>query len=174
MTSIAKVPLTGLALACSLALAACGQPAPNEPASAPTAATSKNPNTEMLGERYIDLLPQWVPIANTADGGSLAYDLKALKKPVEGLVDLQLQITHGAPQETTIEEKDVVRKISYQQELVRLRYRCPTREFAIVAREIRDEANKPILREDTPTAPFGPISGNGMATVAYNPACAER
>lgn len=174
MTRLRTAPL---AVALAVALAACSQPAPGGAAKAPTAASdaaAKNPNQESLGERYIDLLPQWVPIANTADGGSVAYDLKGLKKPVGGIVDLQLQVTHGTDQEASVDEKDVIRKITYRQEFVRLRFRCPTREFAIVGREVRDPAGKPLLREDSPTAAFAPIRANGMATVAFNPACAER
>lgn len=172
------------AVVIAAALAACGQPAPaakDAPAAAPVptpaiaaAGAQKDPNQESLGERYIELLPQWVPIANTSDGGNISYDLKGLKKPAEGVVDILLRITHGTPQKTTIDEPTVVRKVAYSQELVRLRYRCATQEFAIIGREIQDENAKPVLREDTPTAAFAPIKGNGMATVAYNPACAER
>jgi len=155
------------------AIAACDpRPAPGKPA-APAAATT-DPNSETLGRRYIDLLPQWVPIANTPDGGKIAYDLKGLKTPVNGIVEIDLQVTHGAAQQTTIEEATVVRKVSYRQELVRLRYRCPDSQFAIVGREIRDDADKPVLKEDTPAAAFAPVSGNGLAKVAYNPACAKR
>lgn len=162
------------------ALAACSQPAAppaakETPAAAqPAAPGTKDPNQESLGERYIDLLPQWVPIANTTDGGGISYDLKGLKKPADGVVDILLQVTHGKPQQATIDEPTVVRKVSYSRELVRLRYRCATREFAIIGREIQDEDGKTVLREDNPTAALAPIGSNGMATVAFNPACAER
>lgn len=172
-----KMRVVPVALALA-ALAACSQPATNPankdaPAAAAPAAPT-DPNQETLGERYIDLLPQWVPIANTADGGRISYDLKGLKTPSAGVVDILLQVTHGAPQQATIDEPTVVRKVSYSQELARLRYRCATREFAIIGREIQDESGKTVLKEDTPTASFAPIDGNGMATVAFNPACAER
>lgn len=182
--STRTLPMRALVLFAAVAtLAACGQPkapAAQAPAAAPAPAppaadaATKDPNAETLGERYIDLLPQWVPIANTADGGKVAYDLKGLKKPTAGVVDILLQVSHGKALETTIDEPTVVRKVSYRQELVQLRYRCATQEFAIIGREIQDDAGKTVLREETPTAAFASISGNGLAKVAFNPACAER
>ena len=153
-------------------VAACSPPAAKAPPSNAPAAT--NPGAETLGKRYIDLLPQWVPIASTKDGGSIAYDLKGLKQPVDGIVEVLVQVTHGQPQEASIEEATVIRKVSYRQELVRLRYNCPARQFAIVGREVQDAAGKPVLKEATPEAALKPISGSGLATVAFNPACAER
>jgi len=169
--------LIPLALAGAV-LSGCGQqsaPASGTPAATtPAAAAPGDPNAETLGERYIDLLPQWVPIANTFDGGSLSYDLKALKKPVDGVTEITLQVLHGAPQQATVDEGVATITITYQREIVRLRYRCPARQFAIVYREVPDGAGGAATRETTPDAPFQPIDGNGVATIAYNPACAER
>ena len=166
-------PMRSFLCAATIALvAACSPPAAKAPA--PSAPAATNPGAETLGERYIDLLPQWVPIANTKDGGSIAYDLKGLKQPVDGVVELLVQVTHGQPQEASIEEATVIRKVSYRQELVRLRYNCPAKQFAIIGREVQDAAGKAVLKEATPEAAFKPISGNGLATVAFNPACAER
>lgn len=160
-------------IAAVAALVACGQP--QQQASAPAApAQTADPNTETLGERYIDLLPQWVPIANTSDGGSISYDLKALKKPVDGVTDITLQVVHGTPQQTTIDEGPATSTITYAREIVRLRYRCPVRQFAVVYREVPDGEGSAAIREATPDAPFQAVDGVAYATVAYNPACAER
>lgn len=180
MRTASTMMLRTLTIAAALAagLSACSPPAPTAksekaPTTAP-AVTPGDPNQETLGKRYIDLLPQWVPIANTSDGGKVAYDLKNLLKPQAGVAEITLQITHGAPQEWTIDEATQTRKVSYTQEIAHFRYRCPSREFAVVSREIRDERDQVVAKVATPDAAFAKVDGNGVATVAFNPACAER
>lgn len=163
----------GFALAA--ALAACGRAdGPEAPAQAPVVPASE----QTLSERYVDLLPQWIPIANTADGGSIAYDLKGLQAAMaQGRNEVLVQVRHGAPTEWRLAEGSVERVISFQLEQVRMRFDCEKETFLVLERRVLNPDGTVMETIKTPEAELSKpqkISGNGLASVTRDPACVVR
>lgn len=168
-----------LAAAAALTLAGCGQggstAAPASPAGQPA---SVSPNDQSLGERYVDLLPQWVPIANTPGGGSIAYDLKGVKAAqAQGAAEILLQIRHASPQQWRLAAEGGERVITYNVEQARLRYDCTKETYVILERRVLDEdgsVSEAIAATAEELAAPKLVAENGLAVVARDPACAPR
>jgi hypothetical protein len=123
----------------------------------------------------VNLLPQWIPIANTAGGGSVSYDLKGAKRALgEGRNEVTLQVRHATPEQWRLAEEGGERLISYQLEQVVMRFDCAKETFQVLERRVLEADGAVIERLVTPDAPAQLVAENGLALVARDPACAAR
>jgi hypothetical protein len=158
-----------------MAISACNREA-EAPQTGQAPATASGEQT--LGERYVDLLPQWVPIANTPGGGSIAYDLKGVRAMMaQGRNEILLQVRHASPAEWRLPGEGGTRIITYNVEQVRMRFDCAKETYVILDRRVLDADGAVIETVAATEQELGApllVRENGLAQVARDPACAPR
>jgi hypothetical protein len=160
MKTIPAVRATLLAAAVSmLALAGCGSPKTDE--AAPPAAES------------IPAL-QWVPVAQTSDGGAIQYDPAQTKTDATGkFTDVVVRIRHpyleGWAQDLP---KDYSGETVFQTEQALLRFDCAARTMGVISREALGAGDAVIDKRVTPEpVALIPVLAGGVGEAVLPKAC---
>ncbi len=118
---------------------------------------------------------EWIPIANTTDGGQVLYRQDAIVRDANaGVSDITLKVTYPALETWIIDLPGYVEQKHLNAERVTLRFDCAAKRFAVVKREALD-AGGDVKETVTPVVggkeTFLPIAPGGLAQLAVSRAC---
>lgn len=118
--------------------------------------------------------PQWIPIAQTSDGGAILYDPAQTKSGVAGkFTDVIVRIRHpyleGWVQDLP---KEYSGEVVFQTEQATLRFDCAARTMGVVSREALG-ANDAVLDKRVTPEPVtpAPVLAGGVGEAVLPKAC---
>lgn len=142
-------------------LAACGEPEPQAPATAPLPA---DPSAQVrVALPMSRMSPDWITIARQRDCtgredagercpyGEVFYNRHMITRSVDGAVaNAWVQTDHGAPQLFQGETETTTLNIRYTRTRLHYRFRCNEGTFAIIERQILGASEAVLHRESPP------------------------
>lgn len=154
---------TALAL---LALAACGQPAPDQS----QAPADGNNNRVLLGSTQN--MPDWLFIARQRDclgnedegercpTGEIHFNQRTITRTPEGFADIWIQVRHGRQQLFEYETETTATAIQFELERLHYRFNCNTTEFIVIERQIMGPREAVVARDEPRQIYRAPIRGS--------------
>jgi hypothetical protein len=149
-----------LAVAVSaLALSGCGNPTKTDEPTTPTE------NIPAL---------QWIPVAQTADGGAIQYDPAQTRTDTSGqFTDVVVRIRHPYLEGWALDlPKEYSGEVVFQTEQATLRFNCAARTMGVVSREALGADGAVLDKRLTPEpVALAPVRAGGVGEVVMPKVC---
>lgn len=155
------------ALVCLFTLAACGQPAPQQPQQ--TAAQGE-PGSVLLGSTQN--LPDWLFVARQRDCsvnnagerncglGEVHFNQRTITRSADGTADIWIQVRHAQPQVFEVEDATTTTTVRYDTQRMHYRFNCQTEQFVVVERQIMGPGETIAARDEPRQIYRAPVGGS--------------
>ena len=164
-----KLPMRTLAaLLCTIALAACGEQAPDRSGQAAAPAET---DSVILGTTRN--MPDWLLVARQRDcdpggdcpRGEVHFNQRTITRRADGTADIWVQVRHGMPQLYAIDDGTTETTIRYEVQRVHYRFNCQTEQFFVVERQIMGAGETVVARDNPEQIYRSPVRGSVTAIV---------
>lgn len=158
--NLPKRALFALAL---LALAACGNPAPQG-----AGASEANPNIGQVALGVGEGLPDWLLVARQRSCArdedcprrEVMFNQRTITRSADGTADIWIQVRHGVPQLFQVDTENTETTVRFDVERLHYRFNCATEQFYVVERQIMGAGEIVVARDEPAPVYRSPVRGS--------------